>query len=338
MKNTLLLFIAFLLLGGGTYWLLQKNKETGNSSILPAERNFAVKNTEDIGKIFIVDRSNNKTLLERRGDTEEWTFNKKYKARPNAMENLLRAIKEIEMRYQPADAAKDNIIKSIASNGIKVEIYDKKGNKMKSYYIGGAPNSELGTYAIIDGAEQPYVIHIPTFSGNIRFRYNLKGDDWRDRHLFEVPLEKIQEVSVEYPKQKDKSYRIIKRAKGYDVSPFYDISPTQTGQPNQGAIEHYLIQFEKKQFMGFENAYTQKEVVEKEIPFCKINLKTTDNKEYALLVWPQWDSPAVDPKSGKELGEVNTSRYFARLNNKDFVSLSHGVVGELFGAYNNFFK
>lgn len=338
MKNLLLLLIAFLLLGGGTYWLLQKNKTEGNSSILPAERDFAVKNVDDIGKIFIADHSNNKTLLERRGNSDEWTYNGQYKARPNAMENLLRAIKELEMRYQPANAAKENIIKSIASRGIKVEIYDKKGEKMKSYYIGGAPNSELGTYAIIDGFEQPYVVHIPTFSGNVRFRYNLTGDDWKDRHPFEVPLEKIQEVSVEYPRQKNKSYRIIKKAKGFDVSPFYDQTPGHSGKPNQSAIERYLTKFEKKQFMGFENAYDQKEAVEKETPFCNIHLKTTDDKEYTLTVWPQRNAPKADTQAAPKPGEVNTSRYFALMNGKDFISLSHNVMADIFGDYNNFFK
>ena len=338
MKNILLLFVAFLILGAGTYWLLENNKKTGNASILPAERDFAVKNVADIGKIFLVDRSNNQTVLERIGDSEEWTFNKKYKARANAMENLLRAIREIEVRYQPAEAALDNIIRSISSKGIKVEIYDKKGKKMKAYYIGGAPSSELGTFAIIDGAEQPYVIHIPTFSGNVRFRYNLKGDDWRDRHIFDTRPEDIQEVTVEYPKQKNKSYRIIKKAKGYDVLPFFDISPTQTGQPDLKKIENYLSFLPQKQFMGFENRFSQKDVIEKNLPFCKIKLKTTDGKEQSLTVWPQWDSPAIDPKSGKELGKPNVTRYFARVNGKDFVSLTHSVVGDFFGAYDNFFK
>ena len=338
MKNTLILIIIFILLGGGTYWLIQKNKESGQSSVLPMERDFAIKNIEDIGKIFLVDRDGHRTLLERIGNSDEWRYNKKYKARANAMENLLRAVKEIEMRYQPAEAAKKNIMNSIATKGIKVEIYDKKGEKMKTYYIGGAPNDELGTYAIIDGAEQPMVIHIPTFSGNVRFRYNLNGDDWRDRHIFDAPLEKIEEVSVEYPSQKDKSFRIIKRADGYDVSPYYDIAPKYTGQPNQKIIETYLLTLPEKQIMGFENEYTQKETAKKGAPFCTITLKTSDGKEQSLSVWPQWSAPAVNDDAEQTNANPNVTRYFGEMNGKDFVSLSYNTIRPYFAEYDSFFK
>ena len=64
------------------------------------------------------------------------------------------------------------MVKSLASEGIKVELYDRKGEKIKAYYVGGATPDERGTYMIMENAEEPYVAHIPSWEGNLRFRFN----------------------------------------------------------------------------------------------------------------------------------------------------------------------
>ena len=97
------------------------------------------------------------------------------------------------------------MVSNLATEGIKVEIYDRQDELIKTYYVGGAPPDERGTYMMLEGFEQPYVAHIPGWDGNLRFRYNLVGDEWRSRILFPGELEEIESVSIAYPRQRSKS-------------------------------------------------------------------------------------------------------------------------------------
>ncbi|MBK6949823.1 MAG: hypothetical protein IPH16_18705 [Haliscomenobacter sp.] len=100
------------------------------------ERRFAVPDTSRIGKIFLAHRDNETVLLERKGT--QWIYNGNWKVRPGAMENLLDAVRRIEIKYQPAQAAVPNMVRDLGSEGIKVEIYDKRNRPLAVYYVGGS--------------------------------------------------------------------------------------------------------------------------------------------------------------------------------------------------------
>ncbi|MBK7936223.1 MAG: hypothetical protein IPJ82_03720 [Lewinellaceae bacterium] len=141
MKRTLLLAVLFLLLGGGAWYALNKNAQSGSRNSWDME--FAVPNTGDICKIFLADRNGQTATLERKEGY--WLYNGKSRARPTAINSLLETIGKINVWYIPPKAAEKSMINSLAAEGIKVEIYDKDGKKMKSYYVGGVTNDEQGT-------------------------------------------------------------------------------------------------------------------------------------------------------------------------------------------------
>ena len=192
MKKTLILLILFLAIGGATFFLTTK-KDT-KTTILTEERNFAVADIESVYKIFIADRNGKNITLERK--IGYWQLNKKYKANSNSVSNLLNTIQRIKIKYTPPKTAIKNIINSIATNNIKIEIYNKSGEKLKSYYIGGVTNDELGTYMIKEEAESPFVTYVPGFEGSLRVRYMTEEIDWRDKAIFRERLSDIQSVSI----------------------------------------------------------------------------------------------------------------------------------------------
>ena len=172
MKRILVLGIIFIALGIVVFSFLRQ-QPAEESSLLGADREFAVPEVE-IEKIFLANRINGTTtLLEKQG--ADWLYNGKYKVRPNALENLMRAITDIEMMYKPADAAVPNMLSDLATRGIKVELYGQDDKLLKVYYIGGSPADERGTYVILEDAEQPYVAHIPGWEGNLRFGITSAG-------------------------------------------------------------------------------------------------------------------------------------------------------------------
>ena len=75
------MLIAVAVLGGGAYFLTNQQQEGPVTSVVGADRDFAV-DRELVHKIFIADRRQNRTMLERNSNGEGWTYNEKYVARP----------------------------------------------------------------------------------------------------------------------------------------------------------------------------------------------------------------------------------------------------------------
>lgn len=323
MKRTTIFIIFFLILGSFTAWYVL-SKPSGNTSQLGADRRFKIENTDEIYKIFIADRRGTRTTLERKSDF--WLYNNQYKARPTAIESLLDAMRRIEMKYQPPKAAVQNMIKSLAVDGIKVEIYNKSNKLLKSYYIGGATSDERGTYVILDGANQPYVAHLPGWEGNLRFRYNLKGDDWRDKTVFEENPQTIQSVHVEYPKNKNKSFKLEREGNTYKILPFYGITPVIKRPLRKGSVEQYLEGFQSLGAEAFENENPKRDSIKQLLPFSIITIKNQNGEVKSVRLFPIFTA------------HDRVERYLAEVSTGDFMLVQQLVFGKVMWGYDFFFE
>ncbi|MBP6828041.1 MAG: hypothetical protein KA165_15870 [Saprospiraceae bacterium] len=329
MKRTLLLAALFLLLGGGAWYVLHK-KSTNSGSANSWDMDFAVQNTGDIYKIFIADRNGRTATLERKEGY--WLYNGKSRARPTAVGSLLETISKVNVWYIPPNAAEKSMIKSLATEGIKVEIYDKAGNKMKAYYVGGVTNDEHGTFMMMENADQPYVTHIPSFVGQIRVRYLLGDDDWMDRTVFSEKPEEIQSVTVEYPQMKSESFRLekIKEAE-YAVKPFYSTTPVSKQAQRKGVPEAYLLQFEKLGAEGYETTNPLRDSVVALVPFAVVTLQKTSGEQKQVRFWP------VEVLATRE-GLQYVESYFTEVNKNTFMLTQDRVFGPIFRGYGYFFE
>lgn len=330
-KRAPILLGLLIVLGGMTAYYLMQDSRRGSTLTL-AERDFAVEDTAAIHKIFLADRFNHQTTLERKGTG--WVYDGKYPANPNVMDNLLDAIKRVKMQFKPPNASIKNLIKSLATEGIKVEIYDQQDQLMKSYYIGGSTPDERGTYIMIDGAEQPYVASIPGFTGNIRFRYNLLGDDWRDKAVFNTPAEQIQSISINYPLQRSESFTLNKTGQGYEVKPFYALTKPIKAAPNPGKIQAFLYHFDRILAESFINSHPKKDSILQQIPFCEMLLVTTQGDSTAVALHPRYFQTAP---SGAQSSQRIVERYYAYVNQADFMLVQNEVFKKIFWGYPYFF-
>lgn len=330
MPRTYLLFFLFLLFGGLSLWYLT-SKPDDRSTVTGADRDFAVQ-PDRIYKIFIADRQGNQTTLERKGD--HWLYNGRWKARPNAMENLLDAIGRVEMKYKPPRAAVPNMIKNLAADGIKVELFDRRGDKIKAYYVGGSTPDERGTYIILEDADEPYVAHIPSWSGNLRFRYNLKGDDWRDKTVFDEKPEDVVAVTVEYPLQQNQSFRLEKTGREYQVAPFQPLAPKSIHPYRKGSAETYLYGFENLIAEAFENDNPRRDSILQLQPFSIITVKRADGSEKTVRFYPIFEKFASD---GQVVSSAHAERYFAAIDNGDFMLVQNRLFKVIFWGYEMFF-
>lgn len=306
------------------------------SSLLREERSFKVE-AEEIGKIFLADRYGEQTTLQREGN--HWLVNGQYRAYDNAVDNLLDAISRIEMDYKPPAAAVPNMVKSLSTQGLKVEIYDRKGERIMAYYLGGATQNELGTFIIREGFEQPYVAHIPGWSGNLRQRYSLVGDQWRDKAVFRAAIDEIAELSVEYPQQKSQSFRILKDGRNWKVVPFYEITPVINRPEQEGAVETYLTEYEGIFAETFQNENPQRDSLSNQIPFCSIKLKSRDGTLQEAHLFPRYPKTVMNPDTGlpESSGDV-VERFSVLTHTGDFMVVQQSVFQKLFRPYSFFFQ
>ncbi len=329
MKRTLLLAVLFLVLGGGAWyaWNVKKNQSGSRNSW---DMQFAVPNTGDIHKIFIADRKGQTALLERKEDY--WLYNGKARARPSAITTLIETFAKVNVKYIPPDAARETMLRSLAAEGIKVEIYDKSGKMMKCYYVGGVTADEQGTFMMMDGAEQPYVVHIPSFIGQIRVRYLLGDDKWTDRTVFNEKPEEIASVVIEYPQMKSQSFRLEKVSEAeYTVKPFYSTTPVINRPLRKGVPEAYILSFENLASEGFETDNPLRDSVTALVPFAIVTVKKSNGEEKQVRFWPE--EVMITPDNRRYV-----HRYFAETNKNAFIVIQERVFGPIFRGYSFFFE
>jgi hypothetical protein len=338
MKRTLILLLLFLLLGGGVVWYLSQD-QTAPSTLTGTDRDFAT-DIEEVHKIFIADRLGERTTLEKRDGY--WLYNGKYEARPSVIRPLVEAIQNVRIQYKPPRAAVENMVNVLATQGIKVELYDKEDALIKTYYVGGSTSDERGTYMIMEGADQPYVVEIPAWEGNLSVRFRRTGDEWRKKLLFEHQVEEIKSVSVEYPKQRQNSFILEQTSDGvFDVQPFYDITPRINRPMRAGSGEAYLVNFEKLSAEAFRNDIPEKDSIRQQIPFSIITLTDRDDKVRQVKLYPiiRRSTISQDLKSGEYIiNSGDIERYHVDVDDgTDFMLAQNRLMRQILWGYRSFF-
>ncbi len=330
-KNTILLLIAFLGMGGATYYFLQNKND--KSTISATDKDFRVAEKE-IYKIFFADRENHRMTLTRNGHSKDWTLNGKHPVNAGVLKHTMEILTEVAVKYVPPRAAIPNAAKGLAVNGIKVEVYGQNDVPLRTYYIGGTTMDGEGTYFIMEGSEQPYVMHLPGHIGEIRPRFSFDEEDWRNKTVFAEAPENIKSVSVEYPQQKASSFKISKEMMSYSVLPFYDGVPRTNRALKKGIVQSYLTSFENVIAEGIDNKNAARDSLTKTIPFVIISLTNDKNVQKAVRVFPIIDKDGYGmPIVGKK-----PDRYFAESSDGDFFLIQDVVFRKMFFDYKSFFE
>lgn len=330
MKKNYWLVAIFLLMAGATAWYTLSGKKD-SSKTLGWDRLFKVP-AEEVHKIFIAKRNGETTTLVREGD--HWVYNGKWKASENAMENIMEVVTSLELQSVPPPAATPGIVKEMAARGIKVEIFGKGDKKLKAYYIGGVTADARGTCAIMDGSEQPMYVQIPQMLGQLRTRFELEGDAWRDRHIFEYKPEQIKAISVEYPQQRNLGFKLSLSGGNWDVKPFYDNVPPINRAVSPGRVEGYLVGYGSLLAEAINNDYPKKDSVRNMVPFSVITVTNNKDEVRKASFYPTY---RADKNTGERRSEV-VERYFTDTNAGDWFLTQHRVFEKVFWAYESFFE
>jgi hypothetical protein len=182
----------------------------------------------------------------------------------------------------------------------------------------------------MDGASQPFVVHIPAWDGALRARFTLSLDDWRDRKFMGLRPEEIVTVTVNYPRQQSQSFRLERSTLGFDMEPLFPEMRSTTGAYRKGTGEAFLNALAGAACEGYENGYPLKDSIRAMVPFCEMLIGTRNAQEdIAVRIWPK-GTPVYTQYSPP------VHRLFIERTPGDFVLAQFEVVKGMLRGYDFF--
>jgi len=327
-RGTVIAVIILLLIS--VYFLFFKNSF---STLGLKDNEFAVTDTAAITKIVMADMQGKQVVLTRiKGG--EWRVDNKFGVRSDAINTLLYTIKMVTVKTPIDPHIWDHIIKGLATNSTKVDIYmgAKGDQKVKSYFVGDQTNDHMGTYMLQvnpsndENLKQPYITYIPGFDGFLSTRYFVSEDGWRDRTIFRYYPNEIKSVTLVYPSAEDHSFTIKAIAKNR-----YTVENPATHQTLAGfdtmAVRQYLTYY---QFVSWEAVSTldKKDSILGSTPMCIMDVKDTLNESTNIRLYNRKAPENAIAKYGKDY-KYDPDRLYALVNGKDFVMIQYFVFGKL---------
>ena len=324
-KNKITILVIFILTLIAS-WLFYNNR-TG--TIKEELRDFAVKDTASINKIFMADANGKKVTLEKTG-IRSWQVNRQYEARMDAIDVLLQTIYLLELKSPVSKASFDQVVKNIAGKSTKVEIYQGGNKPVKTYFVGGATPDNSGTYMLLENSSAPFIIHIPGFTGYLTTRYFTDQEGWRSTDLFKYNIAEVKSVEVTYAEKPEDSF-IIENISNGKLS----LRSTYYGQPianfDTTALVEYLMNYQKINF----------EFIVNDIPPATLDSIVTHCKKFTITVTDDSGNkkmvnafkkpvPEGTLNMNNELIHFDQDRMYALINNdKDVVIIQHFVFDKL---------
>lgn len=332
--------VLFLMLGAIAIWLIMRNN---NSTIKQTLKDFAVKDTTSIDKVFLADKKGRSITLEKQSPGK-WLVNGKYEARNDAVQTLIYTINKVEVKEPVSKKAHDNIVKKLAAEAVKCEIYSG-GKLIKAYYVGSETQDMTGTYMILidlntmQTSAKPFVTYIPGFQGFLTTRYFTEEIGWRDRTVFNYIPPDIKSVRMETPGAPDKSFEVLNLGEN-----LFDIKLLETGKSLKNidtiAIKQYLSYFQNLNFESFEVEMSpqQMDSVKQTTPTNIITVTLQNGEKNEVKFYPRKPKNGVTEIDGKKI-EFDPDRMNATMNNgKDFVFVQYFMFGKIMPSPDYFIK
>ena len=174
---------------------------------LDDKRNFSINNIELIDYIEIKNKTPKEVILSKKNG--KWELQNGFPVNKQSINYLLETIRDMQIKRPLALKEKETIIKRMSVQRTKVSIFSNEKN-IKTIYVGGNTQDQLGTYMILDNSSEPYVISIPGFNGYLSSRFSCEENTWKDKVIFDFKKEDIESVEINY-KDSLQSFKINKQ-------------------------------------------------------------------------------------------------------------------------------
>jgi len=333
MKRTILYSVILVALGVLVYFTLLKDRLGSYSK---KDTAFAVKDSTVIGEIVLSNLKGDSINLKSNGGS--WLLNNRYPARPDAVSNLLRTMTQIEVKVPVAKSMHNNVIKDISGRRTKVEVYNAKHEKIKSYYIGDNTDELNGNFMLMEGSKHVFVMNIPGFDGFVSTVYFMDETEWRSREIFRFDPNEIMQIDVTYAGQKDSSFSIVRTA-GNTLQ--LVSGKTTTAVPNPEIMQYYLKQYKLLNCESFITDTYKKDSLAALPAVCEIMVTDKSKRSQLLKVYYRpvtYRSKVQFTYEDKPI-EFDLDKFYGVYNNNgDLAIIQNFVFGKLFVGPDYFYR
>ena len=306
--------------------------------------NFAVDDTATITKVFLADKDNMTVTLTKQSPGK-WMINDEFNASKDAIDMLLKTVMSIEVKEPVSKAGTPEVIRLLATNSVKVEIYQKvyrinlfgkirlfpHEKITKTYYVGCPTQNNMGTYMLIEGAETPYITHIFGFNGFLTSRYSTQVKDWRDHAIFSLKYNQIKSVSIRISDDRANSFTATKKSpRDFEVICLND-NKAVTAYDTLKIMELFSS-FEDVRFEALVNDMEQlkKDSIMASQPYIVVLLEESGGQKHQLTTYLRLAPPDAIDQEGKAVIYDRDRLYALINNNKDLAIIQFYVFDMIF--------
>jgi hypothetical protein len=221
-KNYWIILFSLVLLALSILAIKQQKNRT-------IENDFVLNDTSRVEKIFMVNKKNEQVELTKMNNI--WYVNGEETAIGENVNILLSTLMKIQIRQPISKAAHNTIVKQLATNSVKVEIYEHKYlidfwglqwfaklKKTKVFYVGSPTRDFRGTIMKMENSDDIYITYLPGFNGYLTERFSAYYADWINHNIFKIPIQNILKVRVEFGEDARQSYEIVNNGnKNFDL-------------------------------------------------------------------------------------------------------------------------
>lgn len=334
-KNRLILLASLLLIAVVVVVLLIKDNST-------LEQDYHIEDTETITKVIIDDKDGNHLEILKQDDSV-WSVNGS-PANFKVVDMLLTTLKDMRIREPIAQAARNNIVKQLASSGKTVKIYQekhsidcgfiklfKKEKLTKTIYIGSETQDNMGTYMMKKGDDSPCIMYIPRLKGYLSTRFSAIEDFWKSHAVFKYKKDEIASLKVEIPNQQSESFQLTKNGEGFDfvmLESGVKLTSFDTLKVKALLSSCFELNYET---VAKNISQLEKDTIFSKAPAFILTVKDNEGKENTLKTYSKLHDPtsiATDEKDFYQIFDVNRC-YALHSNNKDTLIMQFFVLDNM---------
>lgn len=184
---------------------------------------FAIDDTASVTRIYLADMRGNDVLLTKI-QPGKWSLNDTLSARMESVTRLLSSMFKMAVQAPVSRSGYNNVITNLATNSVKVEVYQMlprvnifnliklfpRETLSKVYYVGEPTPDNLGTFMLMEGSDTPFIVYLPGLRGFLSARFTANPNDWRDHIIFAKNPNEIRSIRIDFPQAPEESYLIEK--------------------------------------------------------------------------------------------------------------------------------
>tara|TARA_B100000575_G_scaffold290429_1_gene294125 strand:+ start:172 stop:1053 length:882 start_codon:yes stop_codon:yes gene_type:complete len=260
-----------------------------NNEKISDKRNFSIEEIENVNYIELKNKTPKEVKLYKKNG--KWELENGFTVNEELIKYLLETLSDMKIKRPLTTNEKSNILKRMSTQRTQVKIFSNK-KILKTIYVGGDTQDQLGTYMILDNSSEPYVLEIPGFKGYLSSRFSCEINDWKEKTIFNYKKDEIEKISV----------------KNKDIEKSFEINSSDS------ISNIYFSNFENincEKFLKNNNQFSIQEILNREVIF-EINIKLKNGNSSNLKAFEKKSSEKGRSKNKK----FDTERFYALFKNE----------------------